>query len=75
MPVTDVRELFNLKRKLDAAAATVWLTTTEIGLSLTDEDHMCVCPKDIGEGKKTNDRFRWHGQFRHTENLRHTEIF
>ncbi len=42
-------------RKLDEEVATVWLTTAEIGFSLTDEDHMVVGHKDIREEQTTDD--------------------
>jgi hypothetical protein len=31
--------------------ATIWLTTTDMGFALTDEQHMLLCPKDAREGK------------------------
>jgi hypothetical protein len=34
--------------------AKVWLTTAEMGFTLTDEEHMVVCPKDIREGTITD---------------------
>jgi hypothetical protein len=39
-----------LKMELSEEVAKVWLTTAEMGFSLTDEEHMVVCPKDIREG-------------------------
>jgi hypothetical protein len=32
-------------------AATIWLTTTDMGFALTDEQHMLLCPEDVREGK------------------------
>jgi hypothetical protein len=49
-PVSNVRRLISQKEKLDEAVATVWLTTAEMGFSLTDENHMVVCLKGIREG-------------------------
>jgi hypothetical protein len=51
IPMSNVKELIRLKEKLDEAAAIVWLTTAEMGFSLTDEQHMLLCPKDVREGK------------------------
>jgi hypothetical protein len=52
--VSEVRELLRLKVELSKEVAKVWLTTTDMGFSLTDEDHMVVCPKDLREGKITD---------------------
>jgi hypothetical protein len=49
--ISNVKELIRLKERLDEAAATVWLTTAEMGFSLTDEQNMLLCPKDVREGK------------------------
>ena len=54
IPVRDVRKLISLKQELDESVATVWLTTAEMGFSLTDEPHMVICSKDIREGKITD---------------------
>ena len=35
---------------------TIWLTTAEMGFSLTEEQDVIVCPKDVKEGK-VNDRY------------------
>ena len=45
-----------MKMELSEEVAKVWLTTVDMGFSLTDEDHMVVCPKDLREGKIA-DRF------------------
>jgi ribonuclease HI len=52
----DVYELLRLKMELSEEVAKVWLTTAEMGFSLTDEEHMVVCPKDLREGT-TTDRY------------------
>jgi mannitol-1-phosphate/altronate dehydrogenase len=49
--MSQVRMLINLKVQLDEEVATVWLTTTEMGFSLTDESHMAICSRDVREGK------------------------
>jgi hypothetical protein len=49
--MSNVKELIRLKERLDEAAATVWLTTAQMGFSLTDEQYMLLCPKDVREGK------------------------
>jgi hypothetical protein len=49
--MSTVRELICLKEQFDEAAATIWLTTTDMGFALTDEQHMLLCPKDVREGK------------------------
>jgi hypothetical protein len=52
--VSDVRKLISLKETLDEVVATVWLTTAEMGFSLTDEPHVVICSRDIREGKITD---------------------
>jgi hypothetical protein len=54
IPMSEVRMLINLNAQLNAAVATVWLTTTEMGFSLTDESHMVICSRDVSEGKVTD---------------------
>jgi hypothetical protein len=49
--MSTVRELICLKEQFDEAVATIWLTTTDMGFALTDEQHMLLCPKDAREGK------------------------
>jgi hypothetical protein len=51
IPMSTVTELIGLKEQFDEAAATIWRTTTDMGFSLTDEQHMLLCPKDVREGK------------------------
>jgi hypothetical protein len=47
IPVSQVRKFLCLKMELSEEVAKVWLTTADMGFSLTDEDHMVVCPKDL----------------------------
>ena len=47
-------ELLRLKMEFSEEVAKVWLTTAEMGFSLTDEEHMVVCPKDLREGTITD---------------------
>jgi hypothetical protein len=54
IPMSEVRKLISVKEQLDEAVATVWLTTAEMGFSLTDESHMVKCSRDIREGKVTD---------------------
>jgi hypothetical protein len=54
IPVSEVRKLISLKELFDQAVATVWLTTAEMGFSLTNEPHMVICSRDIREGEKTD---------------------
>ena len=35
----------------EEGVATVWLTTSEMGFSLTDEPNTILCPRDVREGK------------------------
>ena len=51
IPMSTVRELIRLKEQFDEAAATIWLTITDMGFALTNEQHMPLCPKDVREGK------------------------
>jgi hypothetical protein len=46
-----VRELIIRKQQSEEGVATVWLTTAEMGFTLTDEPNEILCPKDIREGK------------------------
>ena len=43
--------------ELSEEVAKVWLTTAEMGFSLTDEEHIVVCPKDLREGTITDRYF------------------
>jgi ABC-type histidine transport system ATPase subunit len=54
IPVSDVYELLRLKLELSEEVAKVWLTTSEMGFSLTVEEHMVVCPKNLREGTITD---------------------
>jgi hypothetical protein len=54
IPVSDVHELLLLKTELSEEVAKVWLMTAKKGFSLTDEDQMVVCPKDLREGTITD---------------------
>jgi hypothetical protein len=49
--MSEVRMLINLKAQIDEEVATVWLTTTEMGFSLTDESHMVICSETSRKGK------------------------
>jgi hypothetical protein len=49
--MSTVTEFMCLKEQFDEAVATIWLTTTDMGFALTDEQHMLLCPKDAREGK------------------------
>jgi hypothetical protein len=51
IPMSEVKKLIGLREQLDEAVATVWLTTAEMGFSLTDEPHMAICYRDIREEK------------------------
>jgi hypothetical protein len=45
-----------MKSKSEEGAATIWLATAEMGFSLTEEQDVIVCTKDVKEGK-VNDRY------------------
>ena len=47
----QVRELIAMKSKSEEGTATIWLTTAEMGFSLTEEQDAVVCTKDVREGK------------------------
>jgi hypothetical protein len=51
-----VRELILGKQQSEERVATVWLTTEEMGFSLTEEPNEILCPKDVRGGKGV-DRF------------------
>ena len=54
--LAEVRELLIKKQQSEEGVATVWLTTAEMGFSLTEEPNEILCPKDIREGK-VSDRY------------------
>jgi hypothetical protein len=56
LTLAKVRELIIRKQQSEEGVATVWLTTAEMGFSLTDEPNEILCPKDIREGK-VSDRY------------------
>ena len=43
-----------MKDKSEDGTATIWLTTAEMGFSLTEEQDNVVCTKDVKEGKITD---------------------
>jgi hypothetical protein len=47
LTIAQVRELILRKQQLEEGVATVWLTTSEMGFSLTEEPHEILCPKDV----------------------------
>jgi hypothetical protein len=51
-----VRELITKKEQSEEGVATVWLTTAEMGFSVTDEPNAILCPRDAREGK-VSDRY------------------
>jgi hypothetical protein len=56
LTVGQVRELIAMKDTSEEEIATIWLTTAEMGFSLTEEQDEVVCAKDMKEGK-ISDRF------------------
>ena len=46
LTLAQVRELIIRKQQSEEGVATVWLTTAEMGFSLTDEPNEILCPKD-----------------------------
>jgi hypothetical protein len=54
--LAQVRELILGKQQSEEGVATVWLTTAEMGFSLTEEPNEILCPKDVRGGKGI-DRF------------------
>jgi hypothetical protein len=56
LTMTQVKELINIKAQSAAEIATIWLTTADMGFSLTTESNEVTCPKDAREGK-VSDRF------------------
>jgi hypothetical protein len=51
LTMAQVKELITAKLHSEEEVATVWLTTSEMGFSLTDEPNTVLCPKDVREGK------------------------
>jgi hypothetical protein len=56
LTIEQVRELIAMKSNAEEGTATIWLTTAEMGFSLTEEPNAVVCTKDVKEGK-VNDRY------------------
>jgi hypothetical protein len=56
LTMTQVKELINIKAQSAVDIATIWLTTADMGFSLTTESNEVTCPKDAREGK-VSDRF------------------
>ena len=56
LTLAQVRELITVKEQSEGGVATVWLTTAEMGFSLTGEPNTILCPKDVREGK-VSDRY------------------
>ena len=56
LTLAQVRELILGKQQSEEGVAKVWLTTAEMGFSLTEEPNEILCPKDVREGKDS-DRF------------------
>jgi hypothetical protein len=56
LTMAQVKQLIDLKAKSAAEIATIWLTTAEMGFSLTAESNEVTCPQDAREGK-VSDRF------------------
>ena len=54
--VEQVKELIARKATVEDGIATIWLTTAEMGFSLTEEQDEVVCAKGMKEGK-ISDRF------------------
>ena len=56
LTMAQVRQLITIKEQSTEEIATIWLTTAEMGFSLTAESNEVTCPKDAREGK-VSDRF------------------
>ena len=56
LTIAQVKLLIDLKAQSAAEIATIWLTTAEMGFSLTAEPNEITCPQDAREGK-VSDRF------------------
>jgi hypothetical protein len=50
LTMAQVRQLITIKAQSAAEIATIWLTTAEMGFSLTAPNEV-TCPKDAREGK------------------------
>ena len=55
LTLAEVRELIIKKQQSEEGVATVWLTTAEMGFSLTEEPNEILCPKDMRKGKSATD--------------------
>ena len=49
--MAQVKEVITVKLHSEEEVATVWLTTSEMGFSLTDNPTTVLCPKDVREGE------------------------
>jgi hypothetical protein len=49
--MAQVKEVITAKLHSEEEVATVWLTTSEMGFSLTDDPNTVLCPKDVREGE------------------------
>jgi hypothetical protein len=56
LTMAQVRQLITIKAQSAVEIATIWLTTAEMGFSLTAEPNEVKCPKDARKGK-VSDRF------------------
>ena len=56
LTMTQAKELITIKAQSAAEIATIWLTTADMGFSLTAESNEVTFPKDAREGK-VSDRF------------------
>jgi hypothetical protein len=56
LTMAQVRELITQKDQSEEGIATVCLTTTEMGFSLTDEPNAIECTKDVRD-RKVSDRY------------------
>jgi len=56
LTIAQVKQLIDLKASSAAEIATIWLTTADMGFSLTAEPNEITCPQDAREGK-VSDRF------------------
>jgi hypothetical protein len=56
LTMSQVKELITAKLHSEEEVATVWLTTTEMGFSLTDKPNPIECTKDVRDGK-VSDRY------------------
>ena len=49
LTMAQVRQLITIKAQSAAEIATIWLTTADMGFSLTAESNEVTCPKDARE--------------------------